>query len=104
APRPWGVGRVPSGLLDPRGLQADGIGFAGVVLGGVAARVGFRDQPRAQQLLKPGWPGVDRLLLVALVVGQLALAIWGVWPGIVAELTPAGLVEMDGWPAAHAEA
>src|SRR5581483_6368429 len=49
--------------------------------------------------LESPWPAVDRVVLGAVVVGQLALAVAGALPGVVAELTPAG-APAEGWPAA----
>src|SRR5207245_1334952 len=53
----------------------------------------------------PPWPAWDRIVLGSLVLGQLALAIWGVWPGIVRELTPKEIpVNLGEWSAGAAHA
>jgi hypothetical protein len=70
---------------DPRIWQAYGIGLALVSLLWMAARLGFESKKTAQELLNPGWPLVDRLVLGALVIGQAMLAVCGVLPGVVEE-------------------
>src|SRR5262249_26872136 len=45
----------------------------------------------------------DRIVLGILVVGELALALVGIWPDVVAELLPAGPPALA-WPAEHVHA
>src|SRR5262249_23191551 len=85
-PRGW--------LADPRGLQAYGVALGLLCLGWVAGR-----------RLAPGplWeaftPGIDRLTLALLVVGELLLALVAAWPAVLAEW---GLVGSAKVPAAGA--
>jgi hypothetical protein len=86
-------------LWDPRSLQAYGIGLTALALVWLVVRLGLRSDTQAQELLEPRWPALDRLVLGAVVVGQLILAGWGIIPGITRELTALGTpppVEM--WP------
>jgi hypothetical protein len=89
---------------DPRSLQAYGIGLGVLGLGWIAARMAFSSHPRVRQLWEAPWPSLDRVVLAALVVGQFALALWGVSPGVAAELTPAGYVSTVIWPSTTAYA
>ncbi len=92
------------GHLDPRGLQAYGIGLAAFSLAWVVVRLGLRSRETARHLLSPSWPAVDQVLLAVVVIGQLLLAAWGVAPEALAELTPLGDAAPGGWPAAHVHA
>ena len=74
AGRDWVAGH-PAGLGDPRSLQAYGIALAVFFLGWMAVRAGLRRDETARPLLEPAWPAVDRVLLGAVVLGQLALAV-----------------------------
>src|SRR5262249_27745870 len=87
--RPWGT--VPAELGDPRTLQALGVGLGLLGLVWVRLRLVLRGHEPTRMLLEPPWPAWDRLVLAGLVLGQLALAVLGMWPGIVRELTPRGL-------------
>ena len=74
------------GYLDPRSLQAYGIGL-GLLSGGfVLARIGLGWTPRGKNLLLPNWPGVDRFLLWGLLLAQLGLTDWAILRGILTEL------------------
>jgi hypothetical protein len=99
-----------SGFLDPWSLQAHGIGLGGLSLLWVAVRI---TRNRLGHL-RPDWsatarellaPALDRLVLAGLVLGQFALAVWGIVPDIVRELTPAGMEpDIGPWPLAHVHA
>jgi len=86
----WVSADYPAALCDPRSLQAYGIGLAVLALGWIGLRIALQPLPAMRDMLEPGWPAVDRVLLAALVVAQLFLALWGIMPGVNAELTPAG--------------
>jgi hypothetical protein len=73
--------------FDPRALQAYGVGLGVVSLAWVVARLALRSSRTAADIGLTGFT-VDRVVLAGLVVGQLALALVGVGPGVVAELTP----------------
>jgi hypothetical protein len=83
APEIW---NLFDGSWDPRIWQAYGVGLALLSLLWTVARIGLDSSENAQQLLNPGWPAVDRLVLGALVIGQALLAVRCVVPGIVEEL------------------
>jgi hypothetical protein len=85
------VQRYPADLFTPRSLQAYGVGLAGLGLLWVLARIAARSHAGAAVLLEPEWPALDRVVLGGLVIGQAILAVWGVWPGMVRELTPASI-------------
>jgi hypothetical protein len=86
---------------DPRSLQAFGLGLGGLSLLWVGTRIGLQSNETARPFLAPGWPGVDRLVLVFLVAGQLALAILGILPAVANELSGGDLGEvLSAWPAA----
>lgn len=87
----WTAGISP-GSWDPRIWQAYGIGLALLSLLWLTARLGLQSNERAQELLNPGWPAVDRVVLGGLLIGQAALAITGILPGIVQELWNVGQV------------
>jgi hypothetical protein len=93
APRPW---------LDPWSLQVQALALGGLCLGwigvrlGVRAWIGGRAEPPAAavtagRLLDPAWPAFDRFLRGAVVVALVALAVYGVVPGVAQELTPRDL-------------
>jgi hypothetical protein len=88
-------------LADPRCLQAYGVGLGLLALFGTLARTLLHSHPTAQALWQAPWPPLDRVVLAGLVVGQLALAVWGILPGVVAELTPAGFAVDLPWPTEH---
>ncbi len=83
--RPW-VEQLPDDLLDPRSLQAYGIGLAGLGLVWLSGRFVCRHSPRAQKLLNPAAPAFDWAMLGVLVLGQFALAVWAALPGILQEV------------------
>jgi hypothetical protein len=87
--QPWST--VPADLGDLRTLQALGIGLGLLGLVWIGLRLALRGWEQADTLLEPPWPAWDRLVLAGMVLGQLALAVTGMWPGIVRELTPHGL-------------
>src|SRR5205807_6573834 len=81
-------------ILDLRSLHVYGLGLAALGSLWVLVRVAVRERARAQELLEPPWPAVDRVVLGIVVLGQLGL----VAAGVVCLLVPeAGL-----WPTAAA--
>lgn len=88
--RGWVSGTYPDGLWDPRSLQAYGIGLGALSLVWVGLRTGLPRTSVIGDMLEPKWPAVDRLVLGFLLIGQLALAVYGIAPGVGEELTPAG--------------
>jgi hypothetical protein len=80
----------PDDLLDPRSLQAYGFGLGVLGILWVAARLTLRRSETAKFFLEPSWPAVDRAVMAALVLALLFLAIWGLVPGVIGELTPVG--------------
>jgi hypothetical protein len=94
--QPWAPG-------DPRGLQAYGLGIVGLGLLSIAARFVLRDHPVARDLAEsPGAAGYRLALGAVVVVGQLSLAVWGVLPGVLRELTPVGVAPaVEAWPAVY---
>ncbi len=94
--RPW-MERLPDDLLDPRSLQVYGIGLAGLGLVWLSIRFVCRQNQRAQKLLNPTVPAFDWAMLGVLVLGQFALAVWAVLPGILQEV---GFIPLTiNWPA-----
>jgi hypothetical protein len=85
--------------FDPRSLQAYGIGLGLLGLGWIAARMALSRNARVRELWDASGPALDRVMLGVLVAGQFALAIWGISPGVNAELIPAGYVSLLDWPA-----
>ncbi len=83
--RPW-VQQLPDDLLDPRSLQAYGVGLAALGLAWLSGRFLCRKNQRAQTLLNPGVPAFDWAMLGVLVLGQFALAVWAVVPGVLLEI------------------
>jgi hypothetical protein len=71
--------------LDERGVQAYGVGLALLSLLWVGARKAMVGWETLEGLLPTTWPGLDRLLLGALVVGQLLLAGAVALPGVASE-------------------
>jgi hypothetical protein len=103
--QPWVLENSRLGLLDPRSLQSYGLALSGLCLAAVVARLGLRGSQTGRRLLLPDWPGVDRMLLGGLLLGQMALADWAVVPGILRELAPGRFLELlDNWPAVHDQA
>jgi hypothetical protein len=99
--QPWVLSQPVAGLWDPRSLQAYGLGLTGLCLAWGLARIAFQRSETGRCLLLPDWPGVDRLVLGALLLGQMAFADWGVVPGALSELVPRGYTILDFWPAVH---
>jgi hypothetical protein len=84
------VHNYPGDLVaDPRSLEAYGIGLGLLGLLWASARLALRRNEQVRYFLEPPWEGVDRWVLVCLVLGLLLLALYDVAPGVVAELTPA---------------
>ena len=73
--------------MDPRSLQAYGIGLALVCLLWVAVRIGLQSNPRAQALLNPGFYALDRIVLAVLVCGYTLLSLNGAIPSVLEELS-----------------
>jgi hypothetical protein len=88
------LGASVLGLADPRALHAYGLGLGLLGLGWVAARRALRSSDRVRELWQAPWPALDRVVLGALVVGQLALAAIALLPAVLDELVPAGFA----WP------
>ena len=81
------------GPLDPRALQAFGVGLAALVLVGVAVRRLLHANERLRELWLSDPLSVDRLVTAGIVLGQYALLAIAVTPAANAELTPIGY-----WP------
>jgi hypothetical protein len=95
----------PDDVFAPRSLQAYGVGLGCLALLWVLARVGLHSKKRAAALLEPDWPAFDRVVLGGLVIGQAILAIWGIWPDVLRELTPPGMLPPSGaWHAGRSAA
>jgi hypothetical protein len=84
--------------FDPYRLQAYGIGLGLLGLGWIAARMALSDNVRVRELWEAPWPSVDRLMLGFLVIGQFALAVWGISAGVSDELIPTGYFSLLEWP------
>src|SRR5262249_36813563 len=96
--QPWVVADYPRGLTAPRSFHAYGLALGVLGLLWVATRILFRSNARAQKLLEPGWPPLDRLVLGGLVIGQAALAVSSVLPSVVEELTASAATrDLDIW-------
>ena len=78
---------LPLRYADPRCLQAFGIGLAWLSLVWTAAQIGLGEFGRIRNLLEPVWPGVNRMIVGALVVGTAFLAVLSVAPAVQYELT-----------------
>jgi hypothetical protein len=99
------IQREGLGGSTPESLQTYGLSLGVLGLVWLAIRLGLRSDGEAQKILEAPWPALDRLVLGAVVVGQLALAVWGAGPGVLKELTPRGYEPLiGGWekPAALA--
>jgi hypothetical protein len=83
--RPW-VHELPGDLLDPRSLQAFGVGLAALGIGWLVVRLIFRKSQRAEKLLNPSRPAFDRTVLGMMMLAQFALVAWAVLPGVLHEL------------------
>ncbi|MHB9046607.1 MAG: hypothetical protein ACYC35_11755, partial [Pirellulales bacterium] len=83
----------PWGWLDPRTLQAYGIGLAALCLASCVARTALVANLDAKEVLNPPWPAVDRVMLLGLVAGQTVMAAACVLPAVLEELFgfPAGV-------------
>ncbi|HEY7315789.1 MAG TPA: hypothetical protein VH643_41045 [Gemmataceae bacterium] len=90
--------------FDPRGLQVYGIALGLLGFAWIAARMALSSSARVRELWEAPWPSLDRVILGTLVIGQFALALWGVAPGTFDELTPAGYVALLTWPSTTAHA
>jgi hypothetical protein len=90
--QPFAIPTYPESLWDPRSLQAYGVGLGLLCLVWIVVRISVRHRPIVQAMLATPWAFVDRLVLALLVGGQLALALWGICPSVVEELTPMPLL------------
>lgn len=97
----WVIGQYPEALADPRSLQTYGIALSLLAVLWLGARFALRSKAIAQKLLAPPWPTVDWVVLGMVVLGQLGLAVWGILPGILDELTPIGTPLTTIWPTEH---
>jgi hypothetical protein len=77
-------------VLAPDRLPAYTIALGALSLGWATLRIPFARQGRVPGLLDPGWPRVDRIVLAALVFGQLAGALVAGVAGVGAELAHGG--------------
>lgn len=93
--QPWLVESYPAGLADPRSLHAYGIGLAGLSLLWAIVRPILKKRALIQDLMEPGWPALDRVVLAELVLLQLGLALAGVLPAVAAERSLTHLIQ---WP------
>jgi hypothetical protein len=82
--------------VDPRALQAYGLGLAGLSLAWVIARLTLRSSVSAAAIGLMGFT-VDRVILAGLVISQFVLALVGIAPGVIAEIATR---ETRGLPAA----
>jgi hypothetical protein len=89
--RGWQILSYPLSMADPIILYTYGIALGVLSFLWMALRVWLLDHARAQRLLNSRWPSVDWAVLNSLVVGQLALAVMSILPGVLNELTPAGI-------------
>jgi hypothetical protein len=94
-------GATGRAVYHPRSLHVYGLCLAGLNLLWLGVRWARRYSVRGQMLFDAAWPIVDQIVLAALVVGQLALAIWAVIPGVIHELTPAGSGAVRPYPLAQ---
>jgi hypothetical protein len=85
--------------FDPYRWQVYGIGLGLLGLVWIAARMALSGHARVRELWEAPWPSLDRVMLGLLVAGQFALAIWGIAPGVDAELIPEGYLSLIEWPA-----
>ncbi|MBY0523648.1 MAG: hypothetical protein K2R98_09615, partial [Gemmataceae bacterium] len=101
--RDWVVASPVDGLYDPRSLQAYGVALGMLSLIWMGLRIAMPAKTVVRELLDSDGVSTDKLVLALLIVGQLGVAVWGVAPGVVAELTPAipGVV-IDGTGHVHA--
>jgi hypothetical protein len=90
--------------FDPYSLQAYGSSLSLLALVWIAVRVALSGNARVKELWEASWPALDRVMLGVLVAGQFALAVWGILPGVDAELVPVGYHSNFDWPstASHA--
>jgi hypothetical protein len=100
------VESYPVGLKQPHALQAYGIALAFFTLPWLGLRKVFAHREAARSLLDPaGWLTVDRVLLDLLILGQIGMALWGLFPGLERELTSAsGGAEAIVWSALRLQA
>jgi hypothetical protein len=84
--QPWVIGHR-DGLMDPRSLQAYGIGLALACLLWVTARIRLQSNPTAQALLNPDFYALDRIVLAVVVGGYTLLSLNGAIPSVLEELS-----------------
>lgn len=95
----WVIDNWEADLLDPRSLQAYGVGLALLCWAWVLARIALQRNRVAKELLLPSSQAVDWLLLGFLLLAQLGLADWAILREVVWELTPGGMeLQLDYWP------
>lgn len=97
----WVIGHYPEALSDPRSLQAYGVALGLLGLFWLAARLALRSNNVMRELSEPAWPAVDWVVLGLLVLAQCSLAVWGILPGVLAELTPVGTPLELTWPPSY---
>src|SRR3569623_608625 len=81
-----------SALLDPRSLQAYGIGLGLLCAAWSLARIGLQRTGSAQAFLDCDAAAVDRCTFYGLSIGSFALADWNLLPGAIDELSTGGPV------------
>jgi hypothetical protein len=92
-------------ITDPWSMQAYGLALGVLGIIWLTARLGLRSHAVGRLLVEPTLPAFDEVVLGLLVLGQLGLACWGIVPGLLRELTPAGTaVDLSGWPISYAHA
>jgi hypothetical protein len=84
--QPWVIGQS-DGLMNPRSLQAYGIGLALLCLLWVAVRIRLKSNSRAQALLNPNFYALDRIVLAFVVGGYTLLSLNGAIPSTLEELS-----------------
>lgn len=100
--RAWVGADYPEGLFDPRSLQAYGVGLAVLGLAWAGLRLALPARGTLREMLDFQKPALDELVLGGLVVVQLAVACWGIVPGIDRELVPAAAQAVKESAHAHA--
>jgi hypothetical protein len=95
---PWNTAR-PVDLMDPRCLQAYGIGLALLSLVWVAMRIATRASAVARHLFHSPSLNIDQMVAHLVVVGQLLLVIRHLWPALGQEIArlpaPTALLAMQ---------
>ena len=83
------------GWLDPRTIQAEGVGLGLLCLGTIGLRLSVRSVPSRSKrlatlagLIEPPWPAFDRYVRGAMVALLIGLVAYAAIPGSARELTP----------------